>query len=219
MRFISAAVIFSFVFFSPAVVLGEYSEYLDREELYLQSNTTADELPGIILYKQYLDNANYYLKERLYMEAKELLWKAINLFPQRPDAYVNLGIVNLQQNDFETAQRMLQEAEKLSPPDYYQSEILFYNLGVCYFLQPDYDEAALYFQKALQIHPDFSEAAYYLGLTNIKQGRSEDAFINLFKASYLFMQEGRGEYQDKARQRLDAMRLTRSVDMAFLSKV
>ena len=124
--------------------------------------------PSKVLYVQYLENANHYSQENMIDEAKEILWKAIYLFPDNPDAYINLGVIRKDQGDRKGALRVLEKAKKLAGQDYYQQEILFYNLGICYFELKNYLKAKEYLQKAVDIYSDFLEAKYYLILVDKK---------------------------------------------------
>ncbi|MBU2045057.1 MAG: DUF3808 domain-containing protein [Candidatus Omnitrophica bacterium] len=173
--------------------------------------------PSKILYTQYLENGNFYLNQRLYEEAKQLFWKAIHLYPDQPDAYVNLGIVHMQQSELENALRIFKQAEGLSQRDYQQAEILFYNLGLCNFLKQDYPEAIRYLERALDEFFEFSQARYYLGLTHYKLNQYEDAFVNIFIAADQFQREGKERASLEAREFLRELETLHNVDQSALA--
>lgn len=147
--------------------------------------------PSSILYKQYLESGNYYFNQGLYHEAKQLFWKAIHLYPQNPDAYINLGTVHIDQDDPETALRILKKAETLSSPGYLQAEILFYNLGLANFLEEEYSPAIVYFKKALAEFADFAQAKYYLALSYQLSGQHQkaDEFRKIESEPFRFLEK------------------------------
>ncbi|MBD3263692.1 MAG: tetratricopeptide repeat protein [Candidatus Omnitrophica bacterium] len=126
-------------------------------------------------YKMYLDKGIRYFKKGLYPEAKGFLWEAINLYPQDPDAYINLAIVHMAEDNYDTAIRILKKSKDLAPPGYFQEEILLYNLGLAYFKKENYKEAIDFFSRSLQIYPEFRQAAYYLSLSYERTGQSQKA--------------------------------------------
>ena len=142
-----------------------------------------------LIYNQYIESGNHYLSQKLYSEAKNLFWKAIHLYPQRPDAYVNLGIAHMYQNDLESALRMLKEAEELSGPEYNQAEILYYNLGRCFFLREEYPRAVTYFEKAVREFAGFAQGRYELARSYLGLGQNEKAYVNIFIAAYIYEQQ------------------------------
>ncbi len=173
--------------------------------------------PSKIVYTEYLENGNYYLSQKLYEEAKQLFWKAIHLYPDKPDAYVNLGIVHMQQGELDNALRIFKQAEGLSPKDYQQAEILFYNLGLCNFLKEDYLEAINYLEKALNEFPEFSQARYYLGIAQHKLNQYEDAYKNVFVAAYQFEQEGNQKAASEAKEFLRSLESEHKLNQASLT--
>ncbi|MFA7677511.1 MAG: tetratricopeptide repeat protein, partial [Candidatus Omnitrophota bacterium] len=205
--FLPAVVMFTILLPLPAKGQDFYSEVSSQETLGSQ-----------ILYKQYIDNGTYYFQESLYKEAKELLWKAINLSPENPDAYINLAIVHIKEGNIKTAQRLLQKAKILSPEGYHQKEILLYNLGVCFFEKKDYTEAANYFSQALVLYQDFGEAKYYLALCLEKQGDYQKAFVYMFSARNSFRSQENAEYRRMAESALEKFKKAYCVNNISLAR-
>ena len=172
-----------------------------------------------ILYRQYLDNADYYFKEKLYPEAKELLWKAISLFPDNPDAYINLATINITQENYPSAIRLLQKAKRNAKLDYYQSEILFYNLGLSYLFDKNYPKAIESLEQALKDHREFSQASYYLGYAYLESNDYSQAFYNIFSAEYLFNKEGMLDYAKKAKASLKQIKESGFLDTYGLADI
>jgi len=170
-----------------------------------------------VLYVQYVENGNHYLEQGLYLEAKDLFWKAIHLYPENPDAYVNLGIVHMSQGELESALRILKEAEGLILADYEKIEILFYNLGRCNFLREEYPEAISYFKKALGEFPDFGQARYHLALTYHRLGQDEKAFLNALMAVRIFEQNQDRATSLQAKQFLRDIQDSHNIDQIALA--
>ncbi len=172
-----------------------------------------------LIYNQYIESGNHYLSQKLYSEAKNLFWKAIHLYPQRPDAYVNLGIAHMYQNDLESALRMLKEAEELSGPEYNQAEILYYNLGRCFFLREEYPRAVTYFEKAVREFAGFAQGRYELARSYLGLGQNEKAYVNIFIAAYIYEQQEDQKKTSELRQFLTDIEATRDMDKRFLGNV
>lgn len=207
-------------FFLIALSLDEaFSDKRLTDDLILSIDKAKKETPpSKVLYRQYVDSGTYYLEQGLYQEAKDILWKAINLFPDDPDAYVNVAIVSLREKDFDSALRILEQAEGLASEDYAKKEILFYNLGLSHFMKKDYEKSTAYFLKALGVYPNFSEAMYYLGIAYARLDQKDKAFTNIFMAKHMFDKEGKIEYRDKANQFLQALVGEQQVDNISMSK-
>ncbi|MDD3296726.1 MAG: tetratricopeptide repeat protein [Candidatus Omnitrophica bacterium] len=205
--FLPAVLTFTSLLFLPAKGQDFYSEVSSQETLGSQ-----------ILYKQYIDNGTYYFHESLYKEAKELFWKAINLSPENPDAYINLAIVHIKEGNIETAQRLLQKAKTLHLDGYYQEEILLYNLGVCFFEKKDYAEAEKYFSQSLALHQDFGEAKYYLALCLEKRGDHQKAFVYMFSARNSFRSQENVSYRKMAEDALERLKEIYKVNNISLAR-
>lgn len=178
-----------------SLMAGEPETGLSDELVFREAKTLSSSKK---LYRQYMDSANYYFNENLNKEAKELYWKAISVSPANPDAYINLAIVHMREKDYPSAIRILEKANRSAGPDYHQSEILFYNLGLSYFLDNNYLRAQDAFEDALGVHREFPEAIYYLGRTLLEEGEPNRAFFNIFTARHMFKTEGKLDYMKKA---------------------
>jgi tetratricopeptide (TPR) repeat protein len=177
--------IFFILLFFICIIFFAFESRLCAYDLSSYSKTTSKESRRAA-YNNYVESANYYIQHDLYEEAKTHLWKAIEIDPANPDAYVNLGIVHTRLKEYDNAVRILKQAEELSDSDYFQSEILFYNLGLAYYLSSDYDQAIVYLSKAVKEYPEFAQALFYLGLARQEKGDFEGAFIDIFEARYIF---------------------------------
>ncbi|MDD5195522.1 MAG: tetratricopeptide repeat protein [Candidatus Omnitrophica bacterium] len=166
-----------------------------EKEMYLLK--TEEGMSPIELYNGYINDGLEYLEQENFDKAKEAFWSAANLRPQVPDAYVNLGITAIKEADYESAVRLLVQAQGLADEQYSKNEILYYNLGLAEFMQYDYRAAQEHLAQALQIYPDFGEAMYYLARCYEHQGQGEAALLAATKARNVFQRKGQVEYATK----------------------
>jgi len=104
-------------------------------------------------------------------EAIEHCQKAMEISPNRPQAYNNLGNVFAAQGRNDEAIKYLQRAIQIEP-GYAEAHN---NLGAILASQGWLDEAIEHFQKAIQSKPDYADAHYNLGLVLVRQKQSAGA--------------------------------------------
>jgi predicted O-linked N-acetylglucosamine transferase (SPINDLY family) len=143
--------------------------------------------------------------DKKYDEAIRLISRAIQISPDNPNYYTNLGTAFKLRNKFDEAIMSYRKAVSIKP-DFPEA---WYNMGnalkakkrmdeafSCYHrviqLKPDYadaynnmgtglkdlgrlDEAVPYFQKAIEVKPDFIEVYYNLGCVLKDMGKIEEA--------------------------------------------
>lgn len=165
-----------------------------------------------------IEKANKYFKAGLYQEARAILWEVIEAAPEDPDAYINLASTYIKEENFETAIRLLKKAEEKSDKDYFQREILFYNLGLAYYYNDNYQQARQYFGKAVGVYPDFAEAYFYLGKVSQKLNNPENTYLNFFKANYLFSKKNNGYYTEIASKKLNNLQNSHTFNKEALGK-
>ncbi|MDD5583621.1 MAG: tetratricopeptide repeat protein [Candidatus Omnitrophica bacterium] len=170
------------------------------------------------LYKAYVDDGLRYFEQENYEKAKEAFWNAANLQSQVPDAYVNLGIVAIKEHDYEGALRLFTQAENLAGPQYPKKEIIYYNLGIAAFMQYDYQAASGYFLKALDLHPEFGEAMYYLGRAYDQLGQGQEALVTMTKARNVFQRKGQVEYAQKCGDALMSLNDRYQADVPLVAR-
>jgi Flp pilus assembly protein TadD/peroxiredoxin len=170
-------------------------------ELYQGAFARNDFTYGVVLFQQgYLE------------QAKESFEQVVAAKPDNPDAYYNLGTLNLRRNDFPQARRYLEQTLKLRPnypeawnnlgmmaaqegrpeeaiQDFQQSLLLrpryaiaLLNLGNVYRRQRDFGKAEESLSHALEIQPDDPEINYSIGMLYAQQGQLERASEYLQKA-------------------------------------
>jgi Flp pilus assembly protein TadD/peroxiredoxin len=145
-------------------------------------------------------------------QAEESFAQVVAAKPDDPEAYYNLGTLNLQKNNFPRARQYLEETLKLKPnhpeawnnlgmmaaqeghaeeaiQDFQQSlalrpdyGIALLNLGNVYRRQGLFEKARECLDHALQIQPDDAEVNYSLGMLHVQQGQMQQAASYLQKA-------------------------------------
>ena len=111
-------------------------------------------------YQLHLDLGLAYAALRDYANATKTLLRALEVKPDDPLAFANLGVLYLLQGNFPAATASLRRAQLLQSSD----PILNYNLGLSLMFEQSTDQAREQFERALQLRPDFAEAAYQLAL-------------------------------------------------------
>jgi Flp pilus assembly protein TadD/peroxiredoxin len=170
-------------------------------ELYQGAFARNDFTYGVALFQQgYLE------------QAQESFEQVVAAKPDNPDAYYNLGTLNLRRNDFPQARRYLEQTLKLRSnypeawnnlgmmaaqegrpeeaiQDFQQSLLLrpryaiaLLNLGNLYRRQRDFGKAEESLSHALEIQPDDPEINYSLGMLYAQQSQLERASEYLRKA-------------------------------------
>jgi tetratricopeptide (TPR) repeat protein len=170
-------------------------------ELYQGAFARNDFTYGVVLFQQgYLE------------QARESFEQVVAVKPDDPDAYYNLGTLNLRRNDFPQARRYLEQTLKLRPNypeawnnlgmmaaqegrpeeairDFQQSLLLrpryaiaLLNLGNVYRRQRDFGKAEESLSHALEIQPDDPETSYSLGMLYAQQNQIQRASEYLQRA-------------------------------------
>ncbi|KAB1442300.1 tetratricopeptide repeat protein [Pseudodesulfovibrio senegalensis] len=101
------------------------------------------------------DIADRYLKAERYQEAFNLLDDALRDDPNAIFLYNRIGIVLRKMKDFETAEKYYLKALAICQDD----EYLLFNMGRLYFDWKKWPKMAKAAERAMDINPDFKEAA------------------------------------------------------------
>ena len=109
--------------------------------------------------------------------------KALAIKPDYAVAKNNLGAVYLRQKDWDRAIAVFNELT--SDLLYATPHFPHYNLGRAYYGKGQYEIAEQYFNKALKMEPNFSQALWGLGLTYLATGRNSEAVSALSGAVQL----------------------------------
>jgi tetratricopeptide (TPR) repeat protein len=97
-------------------------------------------------------------KQKNFIDAKELLERAVSIKPDLTVAHNNLGNVYKCMGDEDGAVKCFKKAISIEP----NSAMAHYNLGNSLKIQGNLDEAVLSYKNALSIKPDYAEAHFNL---------------------------------------------------------
>lgn len=101
------------------------------------------------------DIADRYLRAELYEDAFSLLEDALEHDPQAIFLYNRIGIVLRRMKQFDTAEKYYEKALAICKTD----EYLYFNMGRLYYDWKKWEGMRDAAHKALEINPDFAEAA------------------------------------------------------------
>lgn len=192
-----------------------------------ETGTRLTDLEAIALF--YTNRGTELLRNGQLEEAEEQLRIAIELHPQSPDAWLNLGVVRRRMGDTEGAEKAYNTALDFDP----QLISAYYNLSVLYRLQGDRDEARKiletvdrrsnrnpytylslgdlsmvhgqpeeaerYYRRALKLKRDDQDIQAAMGLWALETGNLEEARRRLEKAERL---EGESSRVERLARRL-----------------
>lgn len=106
-------------------------------------------------------------------------WEAIlKVVPQHQEATARLGHLAWQDGDLSGAVRLLERATASEAP-----ASVWFDLGVARQDLRDHDGAAGAYRKAIELKPDYAEAALNLGIA-LQEGGATDAAMSAFARAY-----------------------------------
>ena len=165
---------------------NQIKKYPKTEGLYLQ------EIGHIcMLLKKYDEAEEYFRKiEKEYKKISPKLYEDI-----KNSNKVDLGFTCLVQNKLDEAEILFKEVEKEVP-----GNTIYHNLGRLYFEKKDYEQAKLYFKKALFISQDETSYGAYANTLYFNQDYKEAieyyiktiAFIEDESAVFMYNENGEG---------------------------
>jgi tetratricopeptide (TPR) repeat protein len=97
--------------------------------------------------------------------------EALRLAPAYPEAYYNLGLARLHQEQFAEARQYLEKALELRP----DNADAGYYLGLIHAREGDFARAAGALEQAVRSRPDFLDARQKLAVSYLKLGRYEES--------------------------------------------
>ena len=150
-----------------------------------------------------------------FQQAEEAFQEVIAARPDDPEAYYNLGTLNLRRNHLPEARRFLEQTVKLRPnypeawnnlgmisaqggdadaaiTDFEQAlllrpayDVALLNLGNVYRRRKDFDKAEEYLTHALELRPDDADINYSVGMLHAQQNQLQAAARYLQRAVQL----------------------------------
>lgn len=106
-----------------------------------------------------------------FARAAKLYQQVIALAPNRPEAYIGLGLILQNAGAFADAEKHYRRAIKIAP----KMALTYLNLGVIHVKRREEDAAMANFQQALKLDPNMKEALLNLAGVYERLGRLEDA--------------------------------------------
>lgn len=163
---------------------------------YLKNDASQDNLQK--LYDEYIEQGLFYFEQNRVNNAKYSFLKAIEINPDKNEAYINLATISMKRKNYPMAIVILEKAKKAK--DNTKQDILFYNLGLCLQKISRYDESKEYYDKAIKINPLFGEALFNRGMLYLKNDELDMALIDIIRAGMLFKNQGQKEIIDKSEE-------------------
>ncbi|MEW6556696.1 MAG: tetratricopeptide repeat protein [Elusimicrobiota bacterium] len=119
-----------------------------------------------------------YYEQKKYVQAINILKRAIFLKPDHTKAHNNLGIAYLAIKQYENAKKEFQEIIKLNPDNWEAHS----NLGLLYFELKQYKESFKEYKKAISLSPICADTYNNLGILYFTLEKYEDAKKQFKKA-------------------------------------
>lgn len=116
-----------------------------------------------------------------YKKAEKLLLKLYEKDASDPAVNLNLGVVYLKKHNTELARKHLEAAAQ----GLYFDENLWFNFGLVYYQNKDYQKAKDCFERAVQLNPGFIKANIYAGTMSYRQGDMRRSIYHLQNAEFL----------------------------------
>jgi tetratricopeptide (TPR) repeat protein len=130
-------------------------------------------------YRGYANLGVSYLHAKEYGPAQEALEKALSLGPTYPtEIRVNLGLAYLEQGQLEAARENLNRALSLNRNNYVALDLL----GTVSRREKNYQEAATWYEQALEINPEFAPSYHNLAILCKETGDTKSALEALERA-------------------------------------
>jgi TolA-binding protein len=135
--------------------------------------------------RQEYDRAMESVNHKKLEEGAERFRKAIELYPEFDEAYLQLGMIHLQQNDAVKAQAAFENVTRIHP----QGERGFMLLGRSLRMQKQLEQAAAALEQSVKLKEDSWFTQLELGETLLELGRLEQAFPHVERAHGLNARE------------------------------
>ena len=133
-------------------------------------------------YTLYLTAGDRWMRTKAYDKAERAYRRALDLQPNRIDAYLRLGHLARSRKAYDEALGWYRQAQEVSPTHYAPP----YYTGITLREQKRYEEALRYFDIALEKKPKAAWTWYYKALTLKALARDDEAIFALERAISLY---------------------------------
>lgn len=147
----------------PLQVPGAYEAASNAYNQALQLNPTN---PGLYLLRARLEIANNNLTD-----AKQYIGKALELKGNYTDAVFLLSQIQVQEGNLKEAIRSVEAAAQISPND----PTIYFQLGILKYNDRNYLGTVDAMSKAVALNEQYSNARYFLGLSQARLGKTAEA--------------------------------------------
>ncbi|MFA6281313.1 MAG: tetratricopeptide repeat protein [Candidatus Omnitrophota bacterium] len=176
------------------LILNTTAQYIaSAQTAETKDNFSQDNLQA--LFDDYINQGIFYFEQNQLSNAKYLFLKAAQILPGKSEAYINLSAISMKRANYPTAFIILKKAENLEGDT--KQNIVLYNLGLCLQKMQKYDEALIYYNKAISINPLFGDALFNRGMLYLNNEKPDMALIDIAKAEILFKNQKQKEITDK----------------------
>ncbi|WP_273504361.1 tetratricopeptide repeat protein [Fulvimarina manganoxydans] len=157
--------------------IAERTEQFDQAIAYYRA------IPEDSAYRRTADlqiGLDYWYAERK-DEAKQHLKRAVEAYPDDIQAHTALADVLAADKDFAGVVKALDKAIALAEPIDDRDWNLFYQRGIAYERQGEWDQAEADFKKALELSPDQPQVLNYLGYSWVDMGRNLEEGLEMIR--------------------------------------
>jgi tetratricopeptide (TPR) repeat protein len=190
--------------FKKAADLADAGDYDGAIAIYndVIAKATENKMKPADVAKLEMDLGVMYEKKKDHANAEAAYRKALDIDPDRTEAYDGLGNVYQAQNRPDEAIKLFQEAAAKQPTN----GKFTYDLGLFLWSKGKNDEAYETLTKAAALLPDNPEVEYHLGVTAIGLNKNDEAITHLEK--YLAMNPTNKDNIESAKTLIPAIKQT-----------
>jgi tetratricopeptide (TPR) repeat protein len=133
-----------------------------------------------LLFSAFRQGLSHYYSDQAFRSGSESeISTSLKYQPENPDAHENHGLIKLRDADFPGAAAAFEKATSLREGDF----LLWLRLGYAREGSQDLDGAAAAYRRAIERAPRYSRPQYYMGMTLLNAGRTEEGFAYLGQAA------------------------------------
>lgn len=182
--------------FNAGIALFEGEKFIEAAKEFEEASKIKPDF-----YEAYENMAASYFRAEEYEKAIEAANKALEI---EPESYKTLKIISISYSALGNEEKAMEYLEKMKHlPDAEFSPEELYNLAVTAANRNDDEEAKQYFEKAIELKPDFALAHYQLGMCYFRLNELENAQKELER--YLEL-EPEGEHAEVAKAILESIK-------------
>ena len=137
----------------------------------VENITVIDQFSPVWDAQSHVTLGSAYVRTDLYDQAEQEYKKALEFYPDYPNALSGLGLIQYIRENYEESKNLFEKAVALNPTDEYGHRYL----GDIYRKSKEYDQALDEYAKAIRIDPEYGEAYFGAGMAYANSGRIPEA--------------------------------------------